>query len=83
MLTGIVFWVLAVIAVATGVAVFRVDSMARATYALAASFIAVGLVLGAVGGLALVRARTAVARRHRVRTAVKRAEKRLGLHASS
>lgn len=45
MLTGIVFWVLAVIAVATGVAVFRVDSMARATYALAASFIAVGLVL--------------------------------------
>lgn len=45
MLTGIVFWVLAVVAVATGVAVFRVDSMARATYALAASFIAVGLVL--------------------------------------
>ncbi|GAA4736155.1 hypothetical protein GCM10023328_15600 [Modestobacter marinus] len=45
MLTGIVFWVLAVVAVAAGVAVFRVDSMARATYALAASFIAVGLVL--------------------------------------
>ncbi|MGY1843668.1 NADH-quinone oxidoreductase subunit J [Modestobacter sp. SYSU DS0875] len=45
MLSGIVFWVLAVIAVAAGVAVFRVDSMARATYALAASFVAVGLAL--------------------------------------
>lgn len=43
--TGIVFWVLAVIAVAAGAAVFRVDSMARATYALAASFVAVGLTL--------------------------------------
>jgi len=43
--TGIVFWVLAVVAVAAGVAVFRVDSMARATYALAASFVAVGLAL--------------------------------------
>jgi NADH-quinone oxidoreductase subunit J len=30
MLTDIVFWVLAVIAVAAGVAVFVVDSMARA-----------------------------------------------------
>jgi NADH:ubiquinone oxidoreductase subunit 6 (subunit J) len=45
MLAGIVFWVLAVVAVAAGVAVFRVDSMARATYALAASFVAVGLAL--------------------------------------
>jgi NADH:ubiquinone oxidoreductase subunit 6 (subunit J) len=45
MLTDIVFWVLAVIAVAAGVAVFVVDSMARATYALAASFVAVGLSL--------------------------------------
>jgi NADH:ubiquinone oxidoreductase subunit 6 (subunit J) len=44
-LSGIVFWVLAVVAVAAGVAVFRVDSMARATYALAASFVAVGLTL--------------------------------------
>jgi NADH:ubiquinone oxidoreductase subunit 6 (subunit J) len=44
-LTGIVFWVLAVIAVAGGAAVFRVNSMARATYALAASFVAVGLAL--------------------------------------
>ena len=42
---GIVFWVLAVVAVAAGVAVFRVDSMARATYALAASFVAVGLTM--------------------------------------
>jgi NADH:ubiquinone oxidoreductase subunit 6 (subunit J) len=41
----IVFWGLAVVAVASGVAVFRVDSMARATYALAVSFVAVGLAL--------------------------------------
>lgn len=40
-----VFWVLAALAVAAGVAVFRVDSMARATYALAVSFVAVGLAL--------------------------------------
>ena len=45
MLESIVFWVLAVVAVASGVAVFRVDSMARATYALAVSFVAVGLAL--------------------------------------
>lgn len=45
MLTDIVFWVLAVVAVAAGIAVFRVDSMARATYALALSFVAVGLAL--------------------------------------
>lgn len=43
MLTGVAFWVLAVVAVAAGVAVFVVDSMARATYALALSFIAVGV----------------------------------------
>lgn len=36
------FWLLAVVAVSAGAAVFRVDSMARATYALAVSFIAVG-----------------------------------------
>ncbi len=36
------FWVLAVVAVLSGALVFRVDSMARATYALAASFVAVG-----------------------------------------
>jgi NADH:ubiquinone oxidoreductase subunit 6 (subunit J) len=41
----VVFWISAVVAVAAGVAVFRVDSMARATYALAASFVAVGLAL--------------------------------------
>ena len=41
----IVFWVLSVLAVATGVAVFSVNSMARATYALATSFVAVGLTL--------------------------------------
>ncbi|ROS48321.1 MULTISPECIES: NADH-quinone oxidoreductase subunit J [unclassified Frigoribacterium] len=38
----IVFWVAAVVAVVAAAAVFRVDSMARATYALAVSFIAVG-----------------------------------------
>lgn len=43
-LTTILFWVFAVIAVASGVAVFVVDSMARASYALAASFVAVGLI---------------------------------------
>lgn len=36
------FVVLAVIAIASGVAVFVVDSMARATFALALSFVAVG-----------------------------------------
>ncbi|UUV35901.1 NADH-quinone oxidoreductase subunit J [Amycolatopsis roodepoortensis] len=39
MWTQIAFWVCAVGAVATGMAVFRVDSMARATFALLASFI--------------------------------------------
>ena len=43
MLTDIVFWVVAVVAVLSGAAVFRVDSMARATYALALSFIAVAV----------------------------------------
>ncbi len=38
----VLFWVLAVVAVLSGALVFRVDSMARATYALAASFVAVG-----------------------------------------
>ncbi|NNG40722.1 NADH-quinone oxidoreductase subunit J [Flexivirga sp. ID2601S] len=42
MVTLAVFIVLAVIAIASGVAVFVVDSMARATFALAASFVAVG-----------------------------------------
>ncbi len=42
---ALVFWTLGVVAVAAGVAVFRVDSMARATYALAVSFVAVGAAL--------------------------------------
>lgn len=45
MLSVIVFSLLAAIAVASGVAVFRVDSMARATYALAVSFVSVGAML--------------------------------------
>ncbi len=43
MIAVIIFWVAAVVAVVAGAAVFVVDSMARATYALAASFIAVGV----------------------------------------
>ncbi len=39
----VAFWVLALVAVVSGALVFKVDSMARATYALAASFVAVGL----------------------------------------
>ncbi|GAA2581605.1 NADH-quinone oxidoreductase subunit J [Actinomadura fulvescens] len=41
----IAFWGLAVVAVAAGVAVFAVDSMARATFSLLASFLCVGLEL--------------------------------------
>ena len=43
MVAGIAFWLFAVVAVVMGAAVFYVDSMARATYALALSFVAVGL----------------------------------------
>lgn len=43
MIVALVFWTTAVIAVLAGAAVFRVNSMARATYALAVSFIAVGV----------------------------------------
>jgi NADH-quinone oxidoreductase subunit J len=39
------FWATAVVAVLAGAAVFWVNSMARATYALALSFIAVGVVV--------------------------------------
>ena len=39
----VVLWVASVVAVLAGAAVFYVDSMARATYALALSFVAVGL----------------------------------------
>jgi NADH:ubiquinone oxidoreductase subunit 6 (subunit J) len=42
---GIAFWALAMGAVASGVAVFVVDSMARATFVLLASFLCVGFVL--------------------------------------
>ncbi|ANH40429.1 NADH:ubiquinone oxidoreductase subunit J [Nocardioides dokdonensis FR1436] len=41
-LVDVAFWACSLIAVATGVLVFVVDSMARATYALATSFIATG-----------------------------------------
>lgn len=43
MVTDIVFWGIGVIASAAGAAVFVVNSMARATYALAVSFVAVGV----------------------------------------
>jgi NADH:ubiquinone oxidoreductase subunit 6 (subunit J) len=49
MLIDILFWTLAVVAVSSGVAVFVVDSMARATFALAVSFIAVGIMLVMMG----------------------------------
>lgn len=43
MVADIAFWALGLVAVVAGAAVFYVNSMARATYALALSFIAVGL----------------------------------------
>lgn len=43
LLLDIAFWGVAIVAVLAGAAVFWVDSMARATYALACSFIAVGV----------------------------------------
>ncbi|MCP9971080.1 hypothetical protein LUX57_42965 [Actinomadura madurae] len=39
---AVAFWVLAVAAVGSGAAVFVVDSMARATFALLASFLCAG-----------------------------------------
>ncbi|NGO06317.1 NADH-quinone oxidoreductase subunit J [Streptomyces sp. HC44] len=42
MLDDVVFWTLGVLAVASGVMVFRFDSMARATYALLLSLLCVG-----------------------------------------
>ncbi|MFL6122161.1 NADH-quinone oxidoreductase subunit J [Actinophytocola sp.] len=45
----VVFWVCAVGAVASGVAVFRVDSMARATFALLASFVFAAVTVLLVG----------------------------------
>jgi NADH-quinone oxidoreductase subunit J len=43
MLQSVAFWVLAALSVASGIAVFVVDSMARATFALLASLLSVGL----------------------------------------
>ncbi|GAA2001960.1 NADH-quinone oxidoreductase subunit J [Nakamurella flavida] len=48
-MTDVLFWSLSVVAVVAGVTVFVVDSMARATYALAVSFVAVGATLVLVG----------------------------------
>lgn len=45
MVTDVLFLVLSAVALVTGALVFRVDSMARATYALAASFVSVGVIL--------------------------------------
>lgn len=45
MVADALFWLLAVLAVLAGIAVFVVDSMARATYALAVSFVAVGAIV--------------------------------------
>ncbi len=43
MVVDVLFWVVAVVSVVTGALVFVVDSMARATYALAVSFVTVGV----------------------------------------
>lgn len=45
MIVAVVFWAAALVAVASAVVVFRTDSMARCTYALAVSFVAVGVML--------------------------------------
>lgn len=45
MITAVLFWFLATLAVAGGIVVFVVNSMARATYALAVSFVAVGAMI--------------------------------------
>lgn len=44
-MVAVVFWLCSAVAVAAAIAVFVVDSMARASYALAVSFIAVGAIL--------------------------------------
>ena len=49
-MTVAVFWVLAVLAAASGFMVFRFNSMARVTIALLVAFLATGG-LGAVGGV--------------------------------
>lgn len=45
MIVGLLFWGFGILAVASGIAVFVVNSMARATYALAVSFVCVGAIL--------------------------------------
>ncbi len=45
----VAFWTLSLLAVGTGFAVFRVNSMARATFALALSFVAVGALMLLLG----------------------------------
>ncbi|GAA1339338.1 NADH-quinone oxidoreductase subunit J [Arthrobacter roseus] len=45
MISAVLFWFLSVLAVASAAAVFIVNSMARASYALAVSFIAVGAII--------------------------------------
>lgn len=49
MISIVLFWVLALVAVASAIAVFVVDSMARASYALALSFVAVGAIVLQLG----------------------------------
>jgi NADH:ubiquinone oxidoreductase subunit 6 (subunit J) len=44
-LAAVLFWIFGVLAVVSAVEVFRTDSMARASYALAISFVAVGAIL--------------------------------------
>ncbi|MEP7089460.1 MAG: NADH-quinone oxidoreductase subunit J [Nocardioidaceae bacterium] len=44
-IVGVLFWLLGILTVLAGIAVFVVDSMARATYALAVSFVAVGAIV--------------------------------------
>lgn len=48
-LVDVGFWLCAVVSVVAGALVFYVDSMARATYALAVSFVAVGVTLLLMG----------------------------------
>ncbi len=48
-LVDVGFWLCAVVSVVAGTLVFYVDSMARATYALAVSFVAVGVTLLLMG----------------------------------
>ena len=58
-LTHTIFWICGVVAVLAGGAVFYVNSMARATYALAVSFVAVGVIIlelhqGYVGAITIL-----------------------------